>query len=133
MIIYTAGPFADREYVKDVRDALQAAGFKVKADWLDIDAPSDREVSEAYLQEMAGIDYGQCSAADILVYCNTGYKSEGKATELGIALALGKPIYVVGPGGRSNNIFLNLGQPVFEDVDALIGHLIAGEMQTGLV
>lgn len=124
MTIYTAGPFKDREYVRGVRAKLQAAGFTVKADWLDIEATSDEAVTEEYLQKMARLDYQQCEDADVLVYCNTGTLSEGKATELGIALARSKPIIILGYGGRKNNVFLNLGQPHFYTVEEVIAYLM---------
>lgn len=127
MQFYTAGPFKDRDYVREVRGALQVAGYKVKADWLDIDATSDEAVLEAYLKEMALVDLKDVIAADCLIYCNTGTLSEGKATELGVAIAMLKPVIIVGPGGRKNNIFCHLNIPYCENIDLLVAFLKAQE------
>ena len=57
--------------------------------------------------------------ADGLIYVNGDQKSEGKATELGMCMAMLKPIIVI--GGRQNNLFLNLNIPAFPSIeDALI-------------
>jgi len=119
---YTAGPWHDRAIVKGVRDKLVEADYKVNSRWLDIpENPPEGMSYEEYQQMQARNDLADVVSADVLMYVNTGYKSEGKATELGVAIAMLKPIIII--GDRSNNIFLNLGMPCFADIDAAIDFL----------
>lgn len=119
MIFYTAGPWADREVVKGIRDKMEAAGLTVKAKWLDVvPPPADTEGYQAYMKEQAMVDLKGVIAADVLIYVNTGTLSEGKATELGVAMAMLKPIIII--GDRSNNIFLHLNIPCYATIEEAI-------------
>ena len=93
---YTAGPWAERDKVKMVAERLRDEGYKVNSRWLDVpeEAPEGM-TDEEYQIQQANHDLKDVVAADALMYVNTGYKSEGKATELGIAIAMLKPIIVV--------------------------------------
>src|SRR5688572_142606 len=103
---YVAGPWADRENVRKITAKLQDAGYNITSRWLEVeDVPEDDPRREEYLKQQAIHDLEDLIRADALFYVNS-MKSEGKATELGVALATMKPIIVV--GDRSNNIFLNL-------------------------
>jgi hypothetical protein len=114
---YTAGPMKDQQAVREVAEKLRAAGYTVNSRWLDIEDGTNKD--EEYLQKMAVIDLEDVLKADALIYVNTGTKSEGKATELGVAIGTMKPIIVI--GGKANNIFLNLpGLPFFDTVEEAI-------------
>ena len=118
---YVAGPWADRPFVREVIQKLNDAGWKTCSRWAaednpDID-PTDPE-REAKLRFQAVRDVEDVVKADGLIYVNTGHKSEGKATELGISIAMLKPIVIV--GGRENNIFLNLRIPAHPTVEETI-------------
>ena len=106
--IYLAGPFGTKIEMRQRRSALLARGFTVNARWIDEDQftsdskPSD--VGEApsadYLRQYAEIDLADAKACDwFVVFPGQG---AGHHTELGVALALNKPIIVIGP---KNNIF----------------------------
>lgn len=93
-------------------DALEVAkkvefeGLKVISSWHSLGY--DSTVYEAPAHDMtkeAVRDLEELAAADAVLYLNLA-KSEGKAVELGYALATSKPVYVV--GGRQNNVFLHL-------------------------
>lgn len=119
--VYTAGPWADREFVKGVAAQLRIAGYKVNSRWLDVDPnPPDGVEQEDYYRMQALNDLQDVLEADVLFYINTGTLSEGKATELGVSLATLKPIIIVGPGGRKNNIFLRLNIPHYETAEEAI-------------
>jgi hypothetical protein len=68
------------------------------------------------LRREAQHDWDDVKAADVLVVLNYE-KSEGKATEQGLALAMGKKI--IGVGKPGNNIFHYL--PHYTWVDDLVG------------
>jgi hypothetical protein len=133
MIIYTAGPFKDREYVKEVAEKLRDNYYDVNSRWLDVspDTPEGMTKEEYYRQQALN-DLEDCIKANLLVYVNTGTMSEGKATELGVALAMLKPIIIVGPGGRSNNIFLHLNIPHYETVEQAVEWMKSEEMKAKL-
>lgn len=131
--IYTAGPWADRPQVREVASKLRDAGYIVNSRWLEVpeEAPEGMTYEE-YLHMQALNDLEDCISADLLVYVNTGTKSEGKATELGVSLAMLKPILIVGPGGRTNNIFLNLNIPHFPTVEEAIEWMGVEERKANL-
>jgi hypothetical protein len=116
-VFYVAGPKKDQEFVKGVAETLRREGYGVNSRWLEIDKKDD-EVDQDYLEKMALWDFEDVLKSDVLCYVNTGTKSEGKATELGIALGMMKPIIVI--GGKANNIFLNLPLQNFPTIEEAI-------------
>lgn len=105
--VYLAAPFTHKKEAKEVRAKLEGIGMKVVAEWLD--SPStltnDDLTNPVYadeFQQMAIQDVTGINSADCLVILNLE-KSEGKATEMGLAYATGRPIIVVGE--RSRNVF----------------------------
>ena len=111
MTIYLAGPWVDRKAVKLVAKLFQERGFSLTSTWHD----SHEDLQEEEFQARADKDCRQLLAADVFVVLNW-CKSEGKATELGLALAWDKPCIVLGP--RGPNIFHYLPEvfhaPTFE-------------------
>jgi nucleoside 2-deoxyribosyltransferase len=117
-VFYTAGSKHHQKDVQEIAAKLREAGYTVNSRWLEV-SKQDHEVDEEYLQKMAVWDLEDVMRADALIYCNHGYKSEGKATELGVSIAMMKPIIVI--GGKENNIFLNLpGLPFFATIEEAI-------------
>lgn len=117
---YVAGPWAERPFVREIIQKLNDADWKTNSRWAD---PSNPDVAEddperdKQLRFQAVRDIEDVVKADGLIYVNTGLKSEGKATELGISIAMLKPIVIVGEGLRSNNIFLNLNIPAHRTIE----------------
>lgn len=114
--IYVAGPWQDREdVVKPIAAKLVGAGYEVTSRWLEVpDVADDDPHRLEYLKEQAQHDLEDVVKADALVYVNSR-KSEGKATELGVAIARLMPIVVI--GGLENNVFLHLGLANFPTID----------------
>lgn len=108
MKIYCAGPWIHKSDLKVIADELRHRNFTVTSRWHDTTLNSNiYEAEPRVMSEEAQKDYDDIFAADTLVYLNSA-KSEGKATELGIALARGYDIFVI--GGRQNNVFQHLPQ-----------------------
>ena len=102
MRLYVAAPWVHREQAKNAAVFLEDAGHHVQARWLyqheDTTDPI-RLRQEALHDEQEVHD---CEAFILLNLC----KSDGKATELGMAHVLKKPIIVV--GGADGNVFYYL-------------------------
>lgn len=104
--VYLAGPWACKTAMKAIADVLRSNQIVLTSRWHDSDYDSAvYEGSPHTMETECQKDWNDINEADTLVYMNL-VKSEGKATELGIALAKGLPIYVV--GGKQNNVFLHL-------------------------
>lgn len=115
---YIAAPWIAKIYAGEVRDKVFAAGINVTSRWIDFPGDSHDPVvlkSEAYN------DWDDVLAADALFLLNLqkrGEETSGKAVETGIALATGKPIFMV---GERSNVFQYCDEvAIFESVDAAI-------------
>lgn len=111
MNIYIACPWKHKDEAKRVKRLAELAGLTVSSRWIDF-VPDPLYVYEYPTQIMhdgAMKDIEDLGDSDGMLYLNLA-KSEGKATELGYAIAmqsrgLDMPIYVV--GGKENNVFLH--------------------------
>lgn len=101
---YLAGPWADRAYVREVRDQLVAAGVPINARWIDSHHQDEQEVDTTILCDEAMHDLEDVVSSPVLIVVNSKY-SEGKAVELGVALALMKDIILI---GTPSNVFHHL-------------------------
>lgn len=107
--VYVAAPWVDGGYAKSVAKKLRASGIRVKSRWLrrasdknaSYDYTKDKTISKKEHRVQALTDVADVTSADVLLVLNTN-KSEGKAVEQGIALALRKPVVVV---GKPSNVF----------------------------
>lgn len=108
MKIYVAAPWKNKDDARKVAEQLTAAGLGVRSRWHDTDFRADiYEAPEDIMKSEALKDLADIGDSDTMLYLNMGM-SEGKATELGMALIRAIPIYVV--GGKQNNVFLHLPQ-----------------------
>lgn len=106
--IYCAGPWSHKAELKVVADRLRGEGFTVVSRWHDTTHSSNiYEAPTSIMADEAKKDLTDIGNADTLVYMNLD-KSEGKATELGMAIIRCMGIHVV--GGKQNNVFLHLPQ-----------------------
>lgn len=100
MTLYLAAPFACKIEARLARQQLFAAGFHVRASWLDAD--SDYDDSPRDLEWEAERDLAEIDEADAVVVLQLGV-SEGKSFETGYAYAIGKVIILV--GFNAHNVF----------------------------
>lgn len=112
-VVYVAAPWIHREAAKKFRDDLVARGVEVTSRWLDHHGDS---TDPMILRREAQNDWEDVKRAEALVILNIT-KSEGKATEQGLALQMGKKI--IGVGKPRNNIFHHL--PQYTWVDDIVG------------
>lgn len=127
MVIYLASSWSNRS-VMPVR-ALEfiRAGHTIAEEWwYHPDAMTDR----ATLREEAHADLAAIQRSSALVLLHYGL-SDGKATELGYAMALGKPCLVVFlAGNRTDNVFYYSDQVVlFHSVRQAVAFLETLESQ----
>lgn len=109
MRIYIAGQYARKLELREYAKQAEAAGIKVGADWLmESEDPNSslNESTEAVLAKYAQKDYWDIGACDAMVFFAEDQNNQpprgGHHVEFGIALAMGKPILVV---GDPENIF----------------------------
>ena len=117
MRIYLAAPWARRDDARAAKAQFQTAGFTVVSTW------TEQQDTENPLQMSlnAQSDEQQLLSAEAIVLLNL-CKSEGKATEWGIARQAGKLCVLVGP--QEGNIFYHLpGVVQFDSVDEAIQYL----------
>jgi len=96
--------------MRGVRDRLVAAGIAVTSRWLEAPAVPDDAGAAAVM------DLDDLARADeVIAYTETaaaGYLTGGRHVELGYAIAVGKPIWLVGP---PENVFHH--HPLVQHVD----------------
>lgn len=106
MKLYLAAPWKDRASIAEIAGKLEAQGHSITKKWWEVeDVPEGTAKAPEVLRQQAQDDMDGVVRADLVLVINTA-KSEGKATEQGIALALNKPILIVGKRGEfSANVF----------------------------
>ena len=106
--IYIAAPWINKAEALEAQKKFEAAGHVVTSQWItkhtDVDDPDDPKHFEE-LRKQAEEDLNDILDSGTFVILNLG-KSEGKATELGYAYAMGLEIYLVDE--PSINIFYHL-------------------------
>lgn len=105
MKLYLAAPWVDRGEMTAISAQLEAAGHEITHKWWEVEEIEEGEGSIEILREQAARDFMGVWTCDKMVLINSK-KSEGKAVEQGIALALDKDIIAVGKlGEQSKNVF----------------------------
>ena len=90
--IYVAGKLEDKDRVRVIQAMLRNAGHEITVDW----TTNSQNSRVQAIKDLRGV-----ADADILVAVfekDLPYK--GTYVELGAALALGKPVYILGPNAR---------------------------------
>ena len=95
--VYIAGPWARKDEAEKAAVVFERAGYIVARPWWFF----EEDGTDAMKEELAIADVVGVINADCVVVLNLE-KSEGKAVETGITIALGKPLIVV---GERSNIF----------------------------
>ena len=105
--VYIAAPWKHKPDALIAQGLFEEAGWTVTSHWIkyhsDAQPGNEKDFGELRIQAHADLD--AVKTASLFVILNL-LKSEGKATELGYAYALGKPIILVGE--RERNIFYYL-------------------------
>lgn len=102
--VYIAAPWIDRDAAKMLGQLVEQAGHIITHKWWGWEG-EEEEATDAFKRECAILDVNGVASADVVLVYNS-FKSEGKAAEQGIAIALGKPIVCFTPGEKpSSNIF----------------------------
>jgi nucleoside 2-deoxyribosyltransferase len=114
--IYIAAPWVDRELAIKLAERLEAKGHTITHKWWEFENKNEGQHLESYLEAYSHDYLRSCAIDDVngvknadkVVLLDTK-KSEGKAVEQGIAIALGIPIIAVGRiGSQSMNVFHHL-------------------------
>ena len=101
MKFYVAGKYQERDKVRVVFDELRKQGHEITLDWTNHEIYPNDAVDEK-LGQFADDDVEGVRQADAFIGCllnNHVYK--GLWVEMGVALALEKPVYLVGSAGDS--------------------------------
>lgn len=112
MKIYVASKFGNREAVQEAQRRLIERGHSITYDWTRDDDPAIAgacneykiPIDETIARDLALRDVRGVQAADVVVFLPTEQGGRGCYTEMGLALALGVPVVVVGP--YFNSIFM---------------------------
>lgn len=128
MRVYVAGKFSPPTIarVREIQAQLVAAGHTITCDWTSDDVPAPQQAVND-MHGVLGADVFVLVAEDhSVVYC-------GAVAELGMAIASGLPIYVLGdaldtdrPGVQGSCIFLKLGS--IRRADAFQADLLEGQI-----
>jgi len=102
--VYLCAAWKRQKQLRGYRELLAAAGVEVTSRWLDQDGPppmTQEDECAAALMDLRDLD----RADEVIAFTeepDAGYLTGGRHVEVGYALALGKPIRLV---GRAENVF----------------------------
>jgi nucleoside 2-deoxyribosyltransferase len=121
MRVYVASSFLRKPDVRAMHALLRAAGHEITVDWTGVDASGlEGAAFHAYLARGAELVFGGVVNTDVVIVLHDD-RGRGMATEMGLALARGIPVIVVGgrvPQGEMKNVFYYLPPPQVEHVDS---------------
>jgi nucleoside 2-deoxyribosyltransferase len=123
--VYIACPWKHKETAKQVKSQCLAAGLSVTSRWIDFELDPNfvYDYPTQVMHDEAMKDLEDVANSDAMLYMNLA-KSEGKATEMGFAIANDIPVFVV--GGKDNNVFLHSDYVHhYDTVEAVIAELVA--------
>lgn len=108
--VYVAGKWGDRHIIADVICQLEEKGIEITHNWTTSEVFDDDKKTEEYAVLYSELDIDGVRRADVMIAIITDpdYAYRGTCTELGAALGLRKPVYVIDPydnSGFASNIF----------------------------
>lgn len=119
--VYVAGKFEETAAVRAVQQRVRDLGCSISHDWTGED-PAGRTGAEleAFLAGCAQADMDGVLDADLIIVLNHD-RLFGGAVEMGMALAYGKIVMVIGPQVR-DNIFFHLasGPLLYPDAETCL-------------
>lgn len=114
MKIYLAAQYSQKDLLKTYAQELRDQGITVTSRWLEEPHSANVTMDQIdfdRLEYYADMDFEDVGAADLLIFFaqdpNVAVKRGGRHVEFGMAMALGKPIVVVGP--RENIFHYRIG------------------------
>lgn len=107
MKVYVAARMEDRLQAAEIQRDLEAAEIEVLSDWIELEGKSPLDHSDDdETRRRAGLDLQQVAEVDVLVLFKPldGHRNTtgGHHVETGYALALGKPVFLI---GSRENVF----------------------------
>lgn len=128
MKIYVAGKFEEKELVREIQQKLKDMGCTITHDWTVEDgAGKQGQELEDYLRSCAMADYEGVFTADAVLVLNHKL-AFGAMVEMGLALAWGRVVYLVGPQVRDNIFFhlnVDMGMRPFLTIDSALSAIKA--------
>lgn len=107
MNVYVIGKYEEKEVVRNAMGLLTQSGHKITHDWtLDDASGMEGETLSRYLNECAEKCVNGVIACDVVLFL-VHPKCQGAHTEVGMAIAYGRPVYLVNHE-LSTNIFFNM-------------------------
>ena len=95
MTLFLCGRYAERGYLRWLRDqVLKPAAFEVVSTWMDLDAHDDRDVGLEQIQR----NRYDLVRAEALIYRPAWIPTPGRMVDIGMAIALHRPIIVLEAG-----------------------------------
>lgn len=111
MKLYIGGKWSDKEYIRSIMDRFVADGSEITHDWTAVETSSIEErkrmsPADAHndRRKCADLDIKGVQDADVVMLFMTDpkYPYRGTFTELGAAIGLKKPTYIVCPEYDNN-------------------------------
>ena len=125
--LYVAG--YDLNSAKRVAFLLRGAGHTITSKWLDEEFRRTRTYTSDERRQLAQMDIDDVRASDALVLLAAPYRVPGgKFVEVGAALALGKPVYVL--GHRENLLMWHGLVTTYDSVESMLDVWKAAEELT---
>lgn len=110
MKLYVAGKYEDKMRVREVMDQFITAGHSITYDW----TTNEQVSQDQAMADMAGV----AEADAVVLVVEKALPYAGTLVEFGIALAYGKPVYLIG-SGINHCIFSHL-PGVHRGIDAIL-------------
>jgi len=124
MQLYIAGH--NQEEAKKAATILFEAGHSITSRWLYNDFKPTEEYSLSERKDIACMDASDVIASDAVVLLSSPEKvSGGKFVEVGIAIGLGKKVFIV--GRRENMLMYHYLCKRFDSIETLVESLMYGD------
>jgi nucleoside 2-deoxyribosyltransferase len=125
MKLYVAGKWSDREKINEIIETFEARGHTITHNWTQFEGSTSRPEMKS---QFAIMDINGVRDADayIGIMNDPVYPYRGSMTEMGAALGLCKPVYVVAPADSNLEATCFFHHPLihkFRTLDALMNYL----------
>ncbi len=123
MRIYLASNWQSQARIRAMREVIEGLGHEVVSGWLD-ETQTAQSLASTTPEEariFAYRDMGEIMSCDLLIIdTQEESTSGGREVEYGVAMALGKPMWLVGP---NRNIFHSIPRRQYDTWEEVIGDL----------